>query len=117
MKEIIKIIQNDRILSYSSFGTLIFIILNLGSVIIFYSRLAPYIPLYNQLPWSEARLGAKAEIFIPVSIAFIIFILNAVAAKIYYYNTPLVSRLLSITNLLISFMALLLVLRTIRLIV
>lgn len=117
MKRFFKNIKSDKILFFGFLAALIFIILNLSLVGFFYSQLPPFIPLFNQMPWGEARLGLKEEIFIPVAITFTIFVINLIVSSWLYNKTPLISRIFSITTLLISFFTLLFIIRTVRIMV
>lgn len=117
MNEYINIIKSDKTIL---FGFLLSLSLVCGvSVysILYYSQLPPFIPLYNQMPWGEERLGAREHIGIPIIIALIALFLNSLLSLLLYKKIPLVSRVLSVTSLLICFLTLLLVVRTIHIIV
>lgn len=87
-------------------------------VIAFYFRYLPiYIPLFNQLPWGEERLGEKAGIFFPVGIVLIILLVNYFLERFLYTKIPLISRIIAITALLASIIACIFTVRTIQLII
>src|SRR5437773_2782559 len=112
MKEIINLIRNDRILSrfyFTSFG-LIFI--TISYIVFVYRNLPPLIPLYNQLPWGSERLGSRIEIFIPDLVVVFISILNLIISTVVYKNSPLISRMLSVTSFLIALLTFLFIFRT-----
>lgn len=116
MKIFFKNIKSDKILAYGFSISSMFIFLNIIYVIFFYTSLPPAIPLFNQMPWGEARLGTKWQIFIPVFMALLIFIGNLFLSSVFYKKIPLISRMLAVTSFLICFFALLFSARTIQLI-
>lgn len=110
-------IASDKIFFWSFLLSLSFILLGAIYTLFSYSKLPPVIPLYNQFPWGEARIGAKIEIFIPGSVAFFIFLINLFLSSYLYKKMPLISRIFCITSLLTNFFALIIVVRLIRLII
>ncbi|MDP3988213.1 MAG: hypothetical protein Q8P80_03660 [Candidatus Levybacteria bacterium] len=117
MKISIKKIKADKIVFWGFLVSFFLVFINTSYVIFSFSHLPPFIPLFNQMPWGEARLGQRWEIFSPLSIAFTILIGNFILSSIIYTKMPLVSRIISITSLLICFFALLFSIRTILLII
>lgn len=117
MNALFKNLQQDKIIFFSSLITVSLIVLNVLMIALFYKNLPPYIPLYNQMPWGEARIGAKIEIFIIPGLILIITIVNFLFSKNYYQKIPLISRLLAVTSFLISFLGFVLVLRIIKIII
>ncbi len=102
MKKIIKTLFSDKIIRLDLvvstillFGTLLFIIIS-------YRKLPPFLPLFNQMPWGDQRLGQRIEVFIPLLLATTIFIANTIFSYYLYQKMPLVSRMLSITSFIIS---------------
>jgi hypothetical protein len=83
---------------------------------VFFLQLPPIVPLFNQLPWGDARLGAKYEIFLPLVITTVFFLFNSFLPRKLYSNMPLVSRILGITTLLCALLSLVFVIRTLQLI-
>lgn len=110
-------LKNDKMIFFSLIATTVFIVLNLTIILFFYQSLPPYIPLYNQMPWGEPRLGTKIEIFIPSVLILAIIIFNFFISGLYYQKIPLISRLFTITSLLISFLGFILIIRTVRIII
>lgn len=117
MNAFLKYIQADRILHVGFLISFIFIVLTVVAILFFYRSLPPFIPLYNQLPWGESRLGGKIAIFTPVLIGLSIVIINSVLVSVLYLKIPLVCRILSVTSLLISIFLSLFIMRLIQLIV
>ncbi len=54
----------------------ILIIIELFSPLFFYRFLPPFIPIFNQMPWGQERLGKTITIFVPVLVALLISIIN-----------------------------------------
>lgn len=74
-------------------------------------------PLYNQMPWGEGRLGTTIELFLLPLFAAIILLCNSVFARFIYQKMPLVARALSVTSLLIAIITVIFIFRTIQLVV
>lgn len=110
-----KHIQADRILYVGFLISLALIALTIVTILFFYRSLPPFIPLYNQLPWGESRLGVKIEIFTPSLIGILIFGANIILSSLFYSKIPLVARIFSITSLLVSLLLLLFIIRLIQL--
>lgn len=117
MNQIFKHIASDKIFLLGLGGSLALILITIALIGIFYSKLPPFLPLFNQMSWGVARLGTKEELLIPTFIASIILSLNAVLASVVYEKLPLVSRMLCITSLLIALFVLLFTIRTIQIII
>ncbi len=107
----------DRITTLSFFATVIFILITLFFILMTLTKLPPFVPIFNQLPWGEDRIGTKIQIFLPMVITAIIFIINFVLASLIYKKMPLPARILCITSLLTSFFVLIFSIRTILLII
>lgn len=108
-------IKADRILYAGFLISAILIVLAITVTLLFYRSLPPFIPLYNQLPWGESRLGTRIEIFIPSLIGILIFGANITLPPLLYSRIPLVTRIFSITSLLVSLLLLLFIIRLIQL--
>ena len=120
MKGLFKKINADKIIRLATYVSVVFLIFHLLYVVIAFSYLPPLLPLFNQMPWNEIekeRLGVKVEIFLPFIIGLSFFFLNLLLALRLYEKMPLVSRILSITSMLINILAIIFVIRTIELIV
>lgn len=93
-----------------------FIIATVVYILIFYSQLPPFVPVFNQLPWGEQRLGNTITIFIPVLVALSILVLNIFTASFSYKKAPLVSRMLAAISLLSAVLMFLFIIKTVSLI-
>lgn len=115
MKEFFKDIAQDKTIVPAFFINGIFIIVTIIFILFSYRNLPPFIPIFNQLPWGEQRLGSSSTIFIPVLVALLIFIINIFAATFAYKKIPLVARMLAAISLLSSTLSCLFILKTIKL--
>lgn len=117
MNSFYKYIISDKILLFGVSGSLFFIMASLLLCGIFYTKLPPFLPLFNQMSWGVARLGTKEEICIPILIASITLCINTILGKLIYEKTPLIARMLCITSLLITVFVFLFTIRTIQIII
>lgn len=117
MRSLIKRIKADRIIKLSTYFSFGFLLLHLIYTSVSYNFLPPFLPLFNQMPWGEERLGVKIEIFFPFLISLSFFSLNFFLSVWLYEKLPLVSRMLSITNLLVCVLSFIFIIRTIQLII
>jgi len=115
MKEFFKDIKSDKTIIPTFFINGLFIIASIIFILFFYSGLPPFIPIFNQLPWGEQRLGPTLTIFIPVLAALLILIINIFISTLTYKKTPLVARMLAAVSLLTSILTCLFILKTVKL--
>jgi hypothetical protein len=116
MKEIYKHINTDKIIRWGMLSAAILFLLHAVLLGIFYTSLPPVVPLYNQMPWGEPRLAAKIELILPIVITAGFLICNYLLIARLYTTMPLVSRIISVTSLLISLLAFIFILRTFQII-
>lgn len=116
MNTLFKPIEQDRILLRGFLASFFVLLITGASMILTYSKLPPLLPLFNQEPWGEARLGTRIEFFIPLGIGILILVVNFLLANFLYNKLPLLSRIVSIISLLISILLLLFIFRTIQLV-
>lgn len=117
MNAAFKLALNDKIAKWGLILSCIFFGLEIISIGIFYFSLPPFVPLFNQLPWGESRLGIKPAILIPSITTAIFMILNYFMIGKLYEKTPLLSRILSITTFLSALLSFIFVVRTIYLLI
>lgn len=117
MKELIKHIKTDKIVKWGVILSLSLLILQTIYILVVYSFLPPYLPIFNQMSWGESRLGSKIEIFLPILITVAFVIINMFLITRLYTRMPLASRILSITTLLITILSCIFVTRTLLLII
>ena len=78
MKEFFKDILQDKTITSAFFINIFLIISAIAYILFSYGKLPPFIPVFNQLPWGEQRLGSQFTIFIPILSALLIFVINIV---------------------------------------
>ncbi len=116
MNDLIRTIGQDRILMRSFLASIFILLITGSSILVFYSKLPPLLPLFNQQPWGENRLGTNIELFIPFGIIVGVLIINLILETFLYNRIPLLSRILSIITLLVTILLLLFTFRTIQLV-
>src|SRR5689334_22462248 len=105
MNAAFKQLQADKIIRVGMGISLGLMLIHALYVAIHFLSLPPVLPLYNQMPWGETRLGSKFELFIPLAITICFFGFNYFLLAKLYSAMPLVSRILSVTTLLISILS------------
>ena len=115
MKEFFKDIAADKAIVPAFFINGVFIVVSVIFILFSYSDLPPFIPIFNQLPWGERRLGPTLAIFIPALVALLILIINIFTCAFTYKKTPLVARMLAAVSLLTSILTCLLIIKTLTL--
>lgn len=113
MKDFFKDIASDKTITMAYFINSFFMITIIIFILFSYSRLPPFIPIFNQLPWGEERLGKTITIFVPALVALLIFVINLFTSSIAYRKIPLVARMLAAISLLIGILTFLFVVKTI----
>ena len=115
MKKIIRQIYADKILRWSTIISLLLLFMSGVYLLISYNSLPPFVAIYNQLPWGDDRLGLRYTIFIPFGIALALILINCFLCFYFYEKLPLISRMISATNVLIAVLASLFIIRTLQL--
>ena len=108
--------KKDKVISGGFLLTFITVFLAFVYILISFGSFPPYIPLFNQLPWGDQRLGTSIMIFIPLGIAIFIAISNTFICYFIYKKSQIISRMLAVASVLIAFLSFLFILRTINLI-
>lgn len=117
MKRKISQIFSDKIIKFSGLLTVALLLVLTIVTIYYFFKLPPFIPLFNQLPWGLERLTDKLGIFLPLATSVSFFIINLIVGAATYEKMPLVSRILSITSLLISLLTFIFIARTVHLVI
>jgi|WetSurMetagenome_2_1015567.scaffolds.fasta_scaffold02934_7 hypothetical protein len=115
MKELFKDVLEDKTIAFAFFLNIFFVIAAVAYILFFYRKLPPVIPIFNQLPWGEQRLGGTLTIFIPVLTAVLILAINIITSALIYKKIPLISRMFAAVSLLIGILTFLFIIRTITL--
>lgn len=116
MKKIFKYIKTDKIIRLSMSISVILLVMETLYIGIFFLSLPQFLPLFNQLPWGEGRLGSRLEIFLPVLVTFFFLIFNFFLLNKLYEHMPLMSRILSITTVLITALSVIFTIQTLQII-
>lgn len=116
MKEFFKDIKADKIGRFGFLTACVLSLLTFFYILITYKNLPPFIPIFNQLPWGEQRLGITAAIFIPFSFDWLIIILNLFIFVLIYRKMPLLARMLAITTFIVALLTFLFVVKTVILV-
>ncbi|MDP2637464.1 MAG: hypothetical protein Q8P26_00180 [Candidatus Levybacteria bacterium] len=116
MKELFKNIKKDKTITLAFFINSFCITISIILILLSYGKLPPFLPIFNQLPWGEQRLGATITIFIPVLVSIIILGINAPASALIYGKIPLIARILTATSLLVGILTFLFIARTVTLV-
>lgn len=112
MKEFINNIKADK-WTYRGFNISLFLtFLTVVYILINYSKLPPFIPIFNQLPWGIQRLTITPGIFIPIAVFGIIFIVNLIFTSVVYPKNPLLARIVAATTFLVAILNFLFIFRT-----
>jgi hypothetical protein len=117
MKPNFKIIFADKVILSMFYATVSCMLLYFLAALFSYSHLPPLVPLFNQQPWGEQRLGIKLEIFEPLLFCFFVFCGNFYFASHMYTKMPLIGRMLSIASFVVAMLSLLFIVRTIQLMI
>lgn len=116
MKKLFKYANTDKIIKFSLQISGFLLFAQIVYTAFSYLSLPPLVPLFNQLPWGEERLGQKFEIFIPGILTLLFLIGNLLIVNALYERMPLLSRILSITTLLVSVLSCIFTLQTLTII-
>jgi hypothetical protein len=115
MKNFFKNIKDDRTIVFAFSINIFLIAAAMVYILFFYRNLPPLVPIFNQLPWGEQRLGNTLAIFIPIGVSLLILIVNIFTSNFIYKDIPLISRMLVAISLLIGILNFILTIRTINL--
>lgn len=116
MKEFFRDIRRDRIGRFGFLSASILSLLTFFYILLTYKNLPPFIPIFNQLPWGEERLGITLTILIPIIIDWLIIIVNLFISALIYQKIPLLSRMLATTTFIVTLLSSLFVVKTVILV-
>lgn len=115
MRGFISNIKADKITWRGFILSIFFILLTLLFILANYTKLPPFIPVFNQLPWGTQRLTQTSGIFIPIAVFSFVFILNLIISSFVYPKNPLIARMIASTTLMVAVINFLFTIRTILL--
>lgn len=116
MNGLFKKVVNDKIIRFGNGISLFLILLDCLYTFFVYKSLPPFLPLFNQMPWGEIRLGDKDLLFLPISLALGISLINFFFSTQLYDHMPLLARMVTITSLLINIITFIFLFRVTRLV-
>jgi len=116
MNEVSSLVKADKIIRWGMTFSLILLFIQAGLLAFFYTKLPPVVPLFNQLPWGDDRLGVKYEFLVPFIMTAVYFLFNYLLLRKLYTSMPLVSRIIGITMLLVSLLSFIFIVRTLQLV-
>ncbi|MDD4106415.1 MAG: hypothetical protein PHX84_00515 [Candidatus Shapirobacteria bacterium] len=96
---------------------LIFVFIQLIVLIWQFGNLPQQVPLYYSLPWGESQLVSASTLFLIPTLSIVLFFVNHLFAIGYSEKNPLLSKLLILNSLLVSFFFLFTLLKIIYLVV
>lgn len=116
MNEVSKLVKADKIIRWGMIFSFLLLLSQAILIALSYLKLPPELPLYNQLPWGEDRLGTNYEIVLPLVITSVFFLFNYFLLRKLYLSMPLISRIIGVTTLLAALLSFIFIVRTLQLI-
>ena len=116
MNEVSNFVKADKIIRWGMVFSFLLLLSQAVLIALFYLKLPPVLPLFNQLPWGVDRLGTNYEIFLPLVITSVFFLFNYFLLRKLYITMPLISRIIGVTTLLAALLAFIFIVRTLQLI-
>jgi len=113
MKDFFKDVVQDKIIISAFFSDIFLIAITIFYILITYGKLPPFVPIFNQLPWGEQRLGPTLTIFVPVLVSLLLLIINVFISTIIYKKIPLISRMFATISLLAGALTFIFIVKTI----
>jgi hypothetical protein len=113
MKNFFSNIAADKLALRGFLISFLLMLITIVYILIYYSNLPPFIPIFNQLPWGNERLTITLGIFISTLIFGLIFLFNIVFTSIVYNKSPLIARIVAAVTLIIAFMNFLFIIKVI----
>jgi hypothetical protein len=111
MRNFIDNIASDKLALRGFLISFILMLFTVVYILVNYSNLPPFIPIFNQLPWGNERLTSALGIFIPTIIFGFIFLFNIVFTSIVYSKSPLIARMVAAVTLILAVMNFLFVIK------
>lgn len=116
MKNVLNKLRTDKIIWNGNCISLCLMVITVLTIAFFYRNLPPFMPVFNQMPWGEQRLGTTITFFYPITLTFIFFLSNIFFSFLLYDKMPLISRILTITTILVTCILGIFTIRTLQLI-
>lgn len=101
MKKTINTVLSDNIMKLSTGLSFMVLLICTVLIAVLFSKLPPYIPFFNSLPWGTQRLfSSTVVIFLPIVFLFIIIVNNILSTYLYSQHA-LIARMVSFNGLLV----------------
>lgn len=114
MNAVFKTLASDRTVLFSLVAATILVLLHSALLVATYTSLPPFLPIFNQMPWGQERLGTKLHIFIPLALSLSFLGGNSFTCALLYKKlSSLSARVYAITTLLLVILSFLFTIRTI----
>jgi hypothetical protein len=104
MKNFFNNIVADKLALRGFLISFILMLLTIIYILINYSSLPPFLPIFNQLPWGNERLTSTLGIAISTVIFGLVFLFNIIFTSLVYNKSPLIARLVAAVTLIIAVM-------------
>jgi len=88
MRKYFRNLKEDKLLLRLFIGSFLLIIITIVYIAVFYTKLPPLLPVFNQLAWGETRLGETWAIFIPSIVVLAILIINIFISNFSQFFQP-----------------------------
>lgn len=88
----------------------------IGIIIFFFSRLPPQVPLYYSRPWGESQLAPTHHLFLLPGFSLLFLLINSALAVPFIEKNKFLSICLAWTNLIVSGLALITLIKIISVI-
>jgi len=112
----LKLMREDRLVSLTMKINCLLLFITLPLLFIFWQRLPPQIPLFFSRPWGESQLASPNVLFLFPFLSLLVLILNFSLMIKTIEEEKLLAQILSSASLTFSFLCLVALLQTIRLI-
>jgi hypothetical protein len=112
----LKLIRDDHLVSLTIKINCLLIFLTLSLLFLFWQRLPPQIPLFFSRPWGESQLASPNALFLFPFLSLLVLVLNFGLMIKTIEGEKLLAQILSSASLTFSFLCLVALFQTIRLI-
>jgi hypothetical protein len=100
----------------SSISILVNMSLSAITLLYFWKRLPPLLPLWYSKPWGNERLVSPLYLLLPIMASIAIYALNIFVANKFATEHPMFARVLFLTSALVSIISMIIVIRVVTLV-
>ena len=109
-------IRLSREYSLAKYAVIVQAIIGTLSIALFWKVLPPKVPLWYSKPWGEERLASPFFLILPLATAALIYFGNLILISRSATEHPMFARILLLSSVVVSMLALMIVLRVVLLI-